>query len=808
MKRCIEPEELKNDTYIGAVKPLTGWSKPVFDRWQRNWDDAVEMMGRPDSVKPINGMARFIQLAFRTNDGAMAALAKRYDSKAIAEIREMFYGRAGGLEKGTKQTFEEAVRQRTGSNMNKLSETLEPFSRDEKAMAELVRKVQNPDTIRMAGGAVDSAAGKIRKMLDDELQYAREAGLPVGYQRGYFPRVLDKYLVGLEPEKFKNAAVKAYRASGVEDAAEAEQMAEAWLRQIQFGDVLKPGFQDFFNFGNGLPTKDFTKGRTLAKEADDIMKEFYVSDPRDVLGSYFHRVAQRAEFERRFGRNPGDAPDAPTKWDQLKARMEKEGATEAIPMVVNHIQAMTGESPSNIPMWGRKMTGWAQTFSMLAYLPKATLTSLNELAMFGVRGDGMKDVITGIGSVISDLVRADRTNGMRDVAEFLGIANQAMHEGAMAARLGGGLETRGQRWLTSQFFRRTGLEQYTDSTRVAAVGVGQSFIRRVALDVLEGNSRMKSSAMMLNELGIDAAQHKEFSEYIKRFDDGKPTAADLKDGSEMAKLYGAALQRFADQTIMIPKASEKPFYANHPIGKLSYGLLSYMFSFQKNVLNRSGELMWKAATQKDLSLADRWALIGPARNLPLMLAGAMALNEVRNSVFGSEQNQKKWDEMGGFAKFTAALSRSGLTGVLDVPLNLATSIKYQRDPATFAVGPALAGMLTLPADAVLLGQAMVGHSNGTVTDGQLNARKRQALKDFYSYVVIPMANAGMSIQPVPSVGVIGIQAVSSDKARMGFVDAIAPREEDTPRNRRGVTRSVSRYGASKRYGRNSGTKRY
>lgn len=808
VKRCIEPEELMDDTYKGAVKPMTGWPRKVFDQWHKNWEDSLTMLSRPDSVRPVNAISRFTELAFRSNDGAMAAIAKRYDSKAVAEIREMFFGRAGGLDKATKQTFEEAVKARTGANMNKLAEALEPLSRNDQAMKELTRKIQNPKEIKMAGGAIDRAAGVIRKMLDDEIKYAREAGLPVGYQEGYFPRQLDHFGIGSEPEKFKAAATKAYQASGVADAGEAADMAEAWARQIQFGDVLKPGYQDFFNFGNGLPTKDFTKGRTLSKEADEILKEFYITDPRDVLGSYFQRVAQRAEFERRFGREPGSAPDSPTKWDKLKEAMVKEGATEAIPQVINHIQSMTGETPSNIPLWGRKATGWAQTWNMVALLPRATLTSLNELAMFGVRGDGMKDVLKGIGLTISDLVRADPTTGLRDVAEFLGIANQAMHDGAMAARLGGGLETRGQRWLTDQYFRRTGLHRYTEATRVAALGIGQSFIRRVAMDVLEGNSRTKSSTMMLNELGIDAAQHKDFGEWIKRADDGKPTLADLKTGGDMAELYGKALARFADQTIMIPKSSEKPFYASHPIGKLSYGLMSYMFSFQKNVLNRAGQMAWTAGTQKGLTMADRWALMGPARNLPVMLAGAMALNEARSNIYGSEESQKRWDDMSGYDKLIAGFSRSGLTGVLDVPLNLATNIKYQRDPATFAVGPALANAFQMLKSSVQLGQSIKGNYSGTQTDGQLNAAKRRWLKDVYSFGIIPMANAALAIQPVPSLGVAGIQAISSDKAKMGFVNAIAPREEDTPAGRRGITRTVSRYGASKRYKASKGRQRY
>ena len=815
-KKCVEPAELKEDQYKGAVGPMTGWGREKFNQWHQNWDDAIKMMSRPDSTRPVNAMQRFGQLAFLSNDGALASLAKRYGkdgkpNETIQQIREMFYGRAGGLDKATSQTYEEATRMKTSQFMAGLHDVLEPISRNADAMKEVTKKVQNPTTIRMAGDAIDRAAGAIRKQLDEALKYANKAGLEVGYQDGYFPRVLDRYTIQQDPEGFKQVAIKAYQASGVTDAAEAEQLAEAWTRTVLYGDVMKPGYQDFFNFGNGLPTKDFSKGRTLSKEADDILQKYLVTDPQDVLGSYFQRLTQRAEFERRFGREPGSAPDSKSKWDMMKEKMLKDGAAEAIPDVIEHIQSMTGESPAHIGIRGRKALGWVQTWNMLALLPRATLTSLNELMMFGVRGDGITSTLQGVAATIGDLVRADPTTGMRDVAEFLGIVNQASHDGALAARLGGGLETRGQRWLTDQFFRRTGLHRYTDATRVAATGVGQSFVRRVALDVAEGNSRQKASSIMLNELGIPEAKHKEFAEWVKRFDDQKPTVSDIKN-SEMGDMYGKALIRFADQTVMIPKASEKPFYASHPIGKLSYGLLSYMFSFQKNVLNRAGEMAWKATTQKDLTLADRWALMGPARNLPMMIAGAYGLNEARNELYGSKSSQEKFDKMSGSEKFFLALSRSGLTGVADYPLNVLTGIKYQRDPATIAVGPALANGFTTLADAAKLGMAIKGrydikeNGNPSVSDGQLNSAKRSLAKDVYSFGIIPMANAVAAWQPVPSVGAVAIQAISSDRAKMAFVDALAPREEDLPASRKSMTRAVRRQRVARRVKRERATR--
>lgn len=709
------------------------------------------------SGKKTNILADIARGYFHSTDGELRAVGKVYDSPTIKKIADMLFapadmGRGGAVQR----TYHEAVEQRTVSNLNKLADVLKDFRDKPDVLNQIRQLVQNPGNIR-PGTKIHDAATAVRKLLDDEFKYLNASGVKIESNiAGYFPRIVNAEAVLRNPSAFVEAASKQYLKDRIaKNKTEADTLAQAWLASIELGHAgAKKDGTDFVMLG-GTPNSDFRKervfGNSLERDKNNPLAKFYMQDPIDALTLHFQRTARRAEWARRFG-------DDLSGWKDLKESIIKEGNVASLRQVVDAIAVATGTQRAYQTDAARTAIGALRTLGAISLLPRATITSLSEVAMPAIRSGNL-------GRVLGDIVNTTRSlaGGMkaeREIAADLGLISNAIGDSVLGRRYFA-LEpgSKVQQDIINRYFRRTGLEQLTNSQRVVAVAAGQTFLRRLAKDVAGDGARSRSSTAFLRELGIQDA--KGFSDWLGKINDGMPSLGDIRADEGFSGQYRTALQRFNQQASLNPNNSTRPRWASHPLGSLAFMLQSYAYAFQKQVLNRAagGAVLDALNPKSDYGLADRATMLAPAMGLSLLFAIQWGLQDPRDAVFGDPTAKPKTPE----DKFMQVLSRSGLTGIADPWINMATGARYGRDAATALAGP-IGGKLAGLVDSGL----KLGANNSDNT----NTAERNFAKAFYDVTLMPAAAVASGFLPAP-IGAVAIQAASSGTAKEAFAESTA-----------------------------------
>jgi hypothetical protein len=731
------------------------------DRWRRDVSglaDDIKRLREKDDGRKTKTWADVGRLAVYSDDAVLRAVGDKYESPTIKAIADKLFapadmGRGGAV----GRTYTEAVRAQSGRNINELARIMEPFIDKKGVTDQIVRLVQSPNSIR-AGTAIGDAAKAIRKLLDDEHAYLKQAGVDAGYVKGYYPREVDSMTVLGKPDAFRADAERAYRASGLDSAA-AKDAAEGWMQRVVLGGMnVRADGTDFVRFG-ATPSRDFAKGRVLSKAADEIMARWYHRDPLEALTVHFQRTARRAEWARRFG-------DDLAEWKKLKEAMIKEGNAGAISDVVDAVASATGARPPALPRAVQSAIGWARFYGVTGLLTHASITSLSEVLMPSIRSGSP-------GRVLGDLARTTRAiwersgklGEQREFAEDLGLIMRGSDAGLLASRFNAtNPASRVQeRWM-NRFFRATGLEQWTSATRVTAVNAAETFIRRLALDVNGNRSRQASSRSLLKEMGVEDTDG--FAKWVAAADKSDKLGRDFAEGGH-AETYRTAVTRFADQSILSPSASTRPRWANHPLGSLIFMLQSYNYAFQKNVLNRAfGGVKESVARGKDYTLGDRATMLAPIAMLPAMMAMQLAIAPVRQAVMGGS-SKKQTDDQQTNQYIMQAFQRS-LSGAWDPIVNVIAAAKYHRGVASSLLGPVAAQ----PAQALDTLIGLSPQEAGGPNSPKTNSAERNATRAIYQMLIAPAVAAAGAWLPGP-LGVAATQAPGLTDVRDAFIDSVA-----------------------------------
>jgi hypothetical protein len=688
-------------------------------------DDVKGMWGRRDE-KAQNPVAKFARTIGFSIDGQFRALERVYDSKAIAAVRRLFNADPG---QGTSvgRTYGEAVNTRSIEFRNRLMETMRSYVDefgDSKAVGEdkaaareqIVKKLQNRRA--MGNGSLDKAAKEVAAMLDEIVDYMREAGVKIEKIPDYFPRIVDVMAVLGNPDAFKAAARRAYEAAGL-TVDEAKAAADAYHKQITLGGqgvVESP----FIDFGNSIPRADFARHRQLSKAADSILRDFLIQDPIDVLETYIHKSVRRAEWERRLGGeveyvNIDGHKVKGKRYDALREEILKEGNVRAVPFVDDLVRASVGEIPSNVGAGMRTAASWARALTVAEFLRHATLTSLTEPLLTGVRTGKASKAFSGYLYALEDIARRAGkwafgdmnvfknagTEQARRIAEMVGIVENHLATSAAHVLQADGMveSSKVANKLATRATILSGLRQWTDATRIASVRVGMEFIAEIAADAAKGD---KVAQRSLRELGIADAQQSGFSKWLSQQRDIEATLKTRAGDKAMRDAYVTALGRFTDQVIMAPKNADKPYWANHPIGSVAYQLTGYLYAFQQNVLNRLWRQGKSALLEEGWTAGERAKLLAPVMYLGMLPLMQLALIPVRDAIRGTRQEKRdeKWSKTSkvnipGLSEIdtgvpmavTEAFSRSGLLGAADPLVNLVTNARYEKRPSSVLLGP-------------------------------------------------------------------------------------------------------------------------
>lgn len=761
LERMEAPQEADDDGF--DVPFFSGFDPNLLSELVGTKEERAEFYAGlkkvPKGVKYLtSNFGGLFGTTFLSIDDALRIRAKIHKMPTIKKIADMLHG-------GTNDSYSEAVKRRITTNHNKVERILNPIRKDAKLLKRTIYLLQNPKEIVLRRTEADNAAANIAVLLKAERQYMIDAGLEVGEIEGYFPRVFDQVKILSNESAFLNAAKEAYRDTYPEISEEdIDAKAEAWVANVKLSNAGISTIGNDFTGRSGSSKPSALKERVLSKKADEILKEFLLQDPQEVLTVHFISTAKKAEFERRFNISA---------WKALKEQMVKEAdarpdiesqmkAHNAIRETISDIRYATGNNVSNISQGSKNVLAWAKMFGAMGMLPYATLSSLPEVVAPALRAGSVKESFAGLAYAWRRLIKDKSVEEQRLIAqEIIGVSAQAVSDMAAEQRMGGELGTATTRKLMAKYFSAIGLHQFTEGMRVASTGVGMRYIATLSREMAK---KPKKTQMYLRDLGIAPEDAKGFSEWVLKNGSGKVSAKILQGDGDYENMYKRALTRFVDQSIIAPVNAEKPRFASHEVGSVFYYLQSFLYGFQKNVILRQAKNAKRAVTESGLSVTDRAALAAPLILTPIIIGALQyGLGDLRDKLLNSETKEKMSPER----QIARALSRTGYYGQLDPWVNLFAGLKYRKDPATVLAGPVFGGLFD-----TFAAFANLSMNNSDKT----NTQERQATKQFWRVIAKPMMVGIFSAIPGP-MKVPLIQAVSHPQTEEEFIKSIAGKKK-------------------------------
>jgi hypothetical protein len=462
------------------------------------------------------------------------------------------------------------------------------------------------------------------------------------------------------------------------------QSALEWASRITTGNSM-----DFDSKG---PETRFTDKRTLPPEADEIMMDFYDGNPLDLIQQYLVVAPRRAEYVRRAGRNS-------QKIENLLTRAGELGAdAHDIREIRNSINMLTGRDRSTIHSQTSWAGGWMYTVATIFLLKRAFFSSWAEPIVAGLRTGNAFDGFRALSGQIGQFVGTATAKDRLEVARVIGLVTSTQHESILMNRFGGDLDpTRKQGKALANFFKFTMLTQLTNTQRVGMIKVADRVINLHLESAMKGKKWAREE---LADLGIGPSEFKEMKDWLDS-KDGAPTADDLMgvDGNfynNAAALYAQAVERFVNEVVQNPRRFSRPRAALDPRTRMIYGITGFIYSFHSNVLlplfkrgidkRGDSESLAKYAARSTFGSARN--IVGAAPAMAALFGGHLLVTVLREALFNRETWEKKEDE-DELAEWLMqrAFARTGLLGAWDIPYNLYTGVKYQRDLAGAYAGP-------------------------------------------------------------------------------------------------------------------------
>ena len=431
---------------------------------------------------------------------------------------------------------------------------------------------------------------------------------------------------------------------------------------------------------------------------------------------------------------------------------------EKFKLVVDTILGRTGVSKDSM---GIRAINKIHAFGTMALLPRAVMSSVAEPLTIGINtGSSVKalqnffTVFDGAFGMVNKKAK-ERTLFFRQMANILGVVDEPTVGEMVANRLGGSvMEDPKLNARVNRFFVRTKLQGLTNAQRRSSMRVWLQFITELSHEYRAEDtqaSRKKAIENIMQDLGITAKSIDQFTSFMAESKDGQFKAPNLEDImeangelSDMGSLLSTAMNRGVSMTIQDPMIADRPMYAEHPLGRLVFGIQSFMNAFTRNVLIASAKKV--ARETKDNGYASGATMIGTQMLLPFALfyGGHFLISTMREYLFNSDaiEREKEDDNLLDYL-LELGLLRSGLTGKFDPFVNMYKSLRYEADSKTILVGASLS----------FYGRAvdrMLGYfaknSENTV------AAEYQAVRGFYDIFVTTMISM---ITSMPGLGAVG-----------------------------------------------------
>ena len=542
-----------------------------------------------------------------------------------------------------------------------------------------------------------------------------------------------------------------------------EVAAADWFDRVthrQVGDISRHGVQG-----------DFAKSRKLPPEADTYMVDFYLN-PVEALTQYIPGVVRKVEFEKRFGtqnvpegkrrKTSGTSIDpASNVHDYLSYASQEMAAAGMAEHEIREIQyiveTVTG-TRARTDFSLEKTLNTINTFGTMALLPRAVISSIAEpmtaAVTTGKVTDGFRTfayALDEFATFVRGETARERKQYYRQLGSVLGVIDLPESGEIIANRVGGTAEEDSRNAARlGRFFVRTGLVAVTNAQRRGSLRVGIRYLGELGKQYkTPASPKMKDRAReVLQDFGVRPDDMDQFADFVSTLEkDGKgmyeidniiDRSGELTD---MGEILALAVQRFTDQTIQDPKIIDRPKYAETPVGRIVFGIQSFIAAFQRNVLLASLKRVQREYQNRGAASAIPFAAINVALPLSSLFLAHTLVSAAREAILNPDkwEEEKDNDNLENYL-LTLGLSRSGFLGRLDPLVNAMTSLKYQSDLSNMMVGAS--GSYYLKAIQRIAGVAPIAGRNSPNTV----AAEYQAARGVYD-IAVPTALSFLATYP-------------------------------------------------------------
>lgn len=704
-------------------------------------------------------------LAFSNRGMLRIAAERNKDIPEFAQLADMLASDPGSG-RTVKQTYESAYTQRALGRINQLRDAFTPEQVKNMDFREKVADVLSGRLRMIPDKEVARAAAEARRLLSEQYKYMVDAGVEVGFNKDYFPRVTDQAKILADPKGFMAAAEAAHKADGL-PAKEAKQAAEDWYgREMGITD-------NRFAVAGASSASKATKGRVLSPRADKLMQDFYKRDVLEVLERYFRQTSRITEFQRRFGKNGEKANE------MFNAMLKKGASIEDVQLARDAFESSTG-------MWaptGRSNTlsnfgQWAHGLGTMLILGRSAFTSLPESLLAGVRSGNALDGLKTFSDALGAITGLKDMSEYRRAAEYVGIIGSSIQQAMIDAPMEGQINERMTQRLAG-YFHWNGLVPLTNFQRTLATKISVSFIRNALEDAENGLGKHQ-----LGDLGIDPADAPKILKWLNG--EELPALNKLTEDSPEAQSFRSAMQRFVDEAIQNPEAVDRPYLANKAHARMAYGILSFTYDYARTVMLRSAKEVGSAFRGQDqagnkFSAMERAQLVGVLPALLLAITAQLGLSRVREMITNTDKQKERTD----FEKTIVDMSRAQGFGIADPLVNLVLSARYGRDLATAFAGPQIGNMLQDMQSFVGMIPKEYGGKNSERTNNAEWAATKGAYDLFaMSALVMALTNKMPATLPGAVARGVGFAAASSPQASRKAADTLVG-ERDVQKNRSG-----------------------
>ena len=241
---------------------------------------------------------------------------------------------------------------------------------------------------------------------------------------------------------------------------------------------------------------------------------------------------------------------------------------------------------------------------------------------------------------------------------------------------------------TDYFFRYTGLEAYTQFTRIFAAQMGKQFMIRAAQGAKKGD---KLYAEQLEALGVSPEQVEaaQADNFVLTGKIGRKHVA-----------VRSALGKFVDESIVRPNAAERPGWANNPYFATIWQLKSFYYAYGKTIVGGIGRTIQQRYGAEGIPSAMVPAIMGAALLLPLTALGLELRELVKFTLSGFDASKFRTNRLDWSSYMGELIDRAGVLGPFGLLIPMYESQKY----GDFFLGPALGPSFERVEDLLLDGE--------------------------------------------------------------------------------------------------------